>query len=175
MMTDAELKKRMEELLRGAPMMESTFCKVWEIPKEVLAGNPSVLVSYVVHCPNAHAFWSWWLVSVIHLRPVEGQPPAVLRYPEAQYEFSTIAIEPPERVPHNKLARPEAPFKLMMPMDVEVQFHGVTDEQAGTVCALSVRSMVQGVAYPDSDYRSAWEHLIRGTVEHLKAGKHPAN
>lgn len=174
-MTDEERKAKMEEVLRGPPTMEGPAGKAWHLPQELRTPGGPILEVFLVHCPKAHPFWSWWFTSVIHLRPLPGLNPAVLRYPEAQYEFSTYAVEPPRREPHDKLAQPDMPPRLMQPLDVEVQFHGVSDQDAARVCSLAVRSMVDGVAYPDSDYRSAWEHLIPGTVEHLKAGRHPVN
>lgn len=139
--------------------------------------------TWVVNGPY-HPFWAWWHVSVVHLRPIPGAPPAQKQYPEAEYEFAIFSLDPdpaasghPERsyppdIDALEAGDPERGLPgYLTPADAVIQFHGCTDEQAREVCELAVRAIVNGQS-PDSDFRSWWERAIPNTVEHLATGGH---
>lgn len=126
------------------------------------------LIGYVLHGPW-HPFWHWWMVSVVHLRPIDGQA-ANKRYPEAEYEFMIVSIDP-ETPPDPAETFPQD-VKYLTPIDVVEQFDGVSDDDARGICTAAVRAITQGGASPDQDYRSWWADAIRHTVEHYKAGLH---
>jgi hypothetical protein len=107
-------------------------------------------------------------VGLVHLRAVEGLPPAHFDYPEAEYELNTIALDPQKCPPDVDAFR----LPLMMPLDVHEQFHGVTDEQAVAMIERSVEMIVAGELAPDSDFRATWKRYVWGTIEHLTTG-HP--
>lgn len=128
----------------------------------------ATLKGYVVNGPW-HPFWSWWMVAVIHLREIPGTRPPHKHYPEAEYEFMIVSIDP-ETVPD-----PDQPFpqdiRYLSPPDVVKQFHGVTDEQAAEICESAAHNIAMG-ASPDSDNRRWWEGSIERTVEHYRQGIH---
>lgn len=134
-------------------------------------GNVATLSQWVVHCPGLHAFWSYWLVSLIHLRAVEGASPADLDYADAEHEISTLALNP-ER-PVEPIIDDNAHPSILLPYDVREQFHGVGDERAVEMLERFVDLIVAGQLAPDSDFRSTWKRYVWGTVEHLTTG-HPA-
>lgn len=120
-----------------------------------------------------HPVWSWWMVQVIHLRPIEGAPPAHRKYPEAEYEFGIYSLDPAMEPDIDALERgdPKPCFRFLTPPDAIVQFHGITDDQALGVGEAAIQAIVAG-ASPDSDFRSWWERYIAGTVEHYRAVLH---
>lgn len=126
------------------------------------------ILSYVVNGPY-HPHWSWWAVSVIHLRGIPGAQPPHRQYPEAEYELMILSIDP--ETPPN----PDKPFpqdiRYLEPPDVVCQFHGITDDQAAKVCDSVVRAICAGRSC-DSDYRSFWEDAIESTVDHFRPGGH---
>lgn len=122
-----------------------------------------------MNVPGAHAFWSWWTVTLVHLREVPGVPPPHLKYPEAEYEFTIFSINPeacPEPDP-DAVGHP-----ILTPPDVVEQFHGVSDEDAERICLGAVQAIVNGHISPDQDYRGVWKMLMAGTVEHFRQGAH---
>ena len=141
---------------------------------------PAAISEWIVNGPF-HPFWSWWYVACVHLRPIEGAPKPHLRYPEAGYEFCIRSLNPepddgrPE-TPDIDLLEAGDPVRglpgFLIPADVVVQFHGVTDEQARDITELAVRHIVDGRASPDSDFARWWESSIQKTVEHVRAGLH---
>lgn len=110
------------------------------------------------------------MISVIHLRDIEGAKPANKQYPEAEYEFLIVSLNPDHQPDPDNAA---ATFRHLTPIDVAEQFHGLTDEQAKELCELAVRTIVDGVASPDQDWRAWWKDCIRNTVEHIKTGSCP--
>lgn len=125
-----------------------------------------------------HPFWSWWQVGVVTLDDIPGFPPANRQYPEAQWEFSITSLNAGPRcdlieVDIDALERGEIPAVPghLTPQDVVVQFHGVTREQAATICELAVAAIVGGQSC-DSDFRSWWKNAITKTVEHYVLGVH---
>lgn len=148
--------------------------KAWRL---TLPEGHTTLGSWLVHVPGAHPFWSWWLMSVVHLREVEGVP-VVRQYPEAEYEFLILAINPdaedgldPDDWPPTTAN--DEPW-MLWPPDVVEQFHGVDDETAKNILDLGVAAVMDGAVSPDSDYRRWWRESLARTVEHAVHGGHPS-
>jgi hypothetical protein len=142
---------------------------VMEMGPEHRRDQDASIIGYVLNGPW-HPLWSWWMVSVVHLRDLPGMTPAKKHYPEAEYEFLIVSIDPQTR------PDPDRPFpqnvKYLTPVDVCEQFHGVTDDQAAEICTAAIRAITRGSASPNQDYRSWWKDAIAKTVEHYKAGVH---
>jgi hypothetical protein len=145
----------------------------WKVPIPA-DGEPAwaaTLNAWIVNVPGAHPFWSWWQVSVVHLRDLHGVPPAHRRYPEAEYEFMIVAFDPD--TPPDPDDRGGDGAKFLTPIDVVEQFHGIADAQAAQLCDGAVAAILRGRASPDQDYRSWWHACIRSSVEHAALGGHP--
>jgi hypothetical protein len=125
---------------------------------------------WLVNRPGAHPYWQWWTVSVVHLRDLPGLKPAKKHYPEAEYEFMIFSIDPEQR-PDPEPDDPRG-YPHLVPLDVVVQFHGVTDRDAERICQSAISAIMNGLLSPDQDYRQAWKESIRATVSHFAAGKH---
>lgn len=137
------------------------------------------LGQYFIHGPY-HPFWSWWMIGLIHLREIEGCPPAQKHYPEAEYEIMCVSLSPePEAgkplVPdlaRLELGDGDARPVFMSPPDWVVQFDGVDDEQAREVLRLAARAVAEGGVSCDSDMRSWWKRAIPNTVKHILGEPH---
>lgn len=147
--------------------------EVWRVPRPVTFQKPdheATLGMWIVSAPYAHPAWHMYSVSVVHLRDIPGAPPANKRYPEAEYELTIWALDP------NVVVDPDVhPLKLpiLTPPNLVHQFHGVTDEQARAVTGALAYAFVDGLANPDTDFRTHTVHLLRQTIEHLVLGGHP--
>ena len=134
------------------------------------------LRSYLLNGPW-HPAWSWWLIGCVHLRPIEGVPPAHLTYPEAEYELQILSLNPDRPVNVDEAEATgdwgdKSIPKFLTPPDLVYQFHGVTDAQAGQIADSVLRAIVDGGMSPDSDFRSSWVQLLDNTVAHYRSGGH---
>lgn len=139
--------------------------------------HQAALAAWILNVPGVHPWWQWWMLHVIHLRDIPGVPPANKHYPEAEYEFGILSLNPefenPPDIEALEAGKSEG-LHFLTPPDVCKHFHGITDQDARRLAALAVRVIVQGKFSPDQDYRSHWNHAIDATVEHFRGGKHPS-
>ena len=130
---------------------------------------------WIVHAPGAHPFWTYWAVSIVHLRPIAGAKPPHKKFPGATHEFMILALNPDKPLPSLDVpSTGKWPLYFLEPFDVVEQFEAATDAIANEIGELAVRAIVAGKASPDQDYRSWWAEAIRETAEHYRSGKHAA-
>jgi hypothetical protein len=130
------------------PDLTGAFGRAWDISgAKSRPEQEAGLRAWLLHRPGAHPFWSWWLVSVVHLREIPGAPPARKQFPEADHEFRIVTINP-EACPH-----------------VVEQFGGLTDEQAMEIGDWVIRHIVFDGVWPDQDFRRYWHEAIGGMVQ----------
>jgi hypothetical protein len=160
------------------PDQQSPYARAWNLDiSKAPEGptKPAAVSSWLVNMPGAHAFWSYWTLSIISLRDLPGVPPAKKKYSEAEYEFMILAIDP-ERCPNPD---PDViivkGYPWLTPVDVIEQFHGISEMDCRRLAEGAVRAILSGQISPDQDYRSAWKSLIAGTVQHFVEGRHPLN
>jgi len=142
--------------------------KAWRVA--IASQNPPAevcLAGYLLHCPGAHTFWSWWGLSIVHLRDLPGMQPAVKLYPQAEYELIVYAIDP-LKVPHPDPDKP--PFAMLTPLDVQEQFHGLSDTQVQEMGAVFAQAVALGHISPDQDFRRMWRVFIRDEVKKRGGG-----
>jgi len=135
----------------------------WLVPTQ-----PPALAVWLLDCPGAHVMWRYWRVSLVHLRPLDGLPPAIKQYPDAEYELVSAALDPDREVNPDQLGS----LVPLDPLDFVHHFHGMNDAQAVKLLELLVDAVIRGVLSPDSDWRTRWRRLIWGSVDHVTGG-HP--
>jgi hypothetical protein len=160
--------------MRREPDIKGPAAEVWECSgKAQDAAQTATLVVYLVKMSGAHPFWDHWIVTVVHLRDIDGAPPANLQYPEAEYELLIVALNPeasPENIDPDDLP---APLPWLSPIDAAIQFDcGGMDQAAIKIARLAIESMTRGEASPDTDYRGHWEAVIKKTAQHYREGRH---
>jgi hypothetical protein len=127
------------------------------------------LGNWLLFCPGAHAFWSYWWVALIHLRPIEGVKPAIITTPGAGWEMACLAQDP-QRDPDPD--KPVDTFAPLTPIDWVVQFgYARNDREAERVAV--VLACMTGEVSPDTDFASYWAKAIPDTAKHYSEGAHP--
>jgi hypothetical protein len=154
------------------PDIKATHGKAWmaTLTEEQKREAPAHLAMWLMHCPGAHPFWSWYVVALVSLRDIEGQPPAHKQYPGAEHEMLIVAINP------DKALNPDVPMEWLParlePANLVAQFDGVSDKDASRLTTWMVEAFCHGRISPDTDYRRLQLQAIAGTLAHLKAGHH---
>jgi hypothetical protein len=132
--------------------------------------HDAALAQVLVHCPGAHACWSYWWLTLLHLRPIEGVRPAVVLSPGAGWEIVSAAQDPD----HPPDPDDDATARWLRPIDWAVQFGEVTsDHEALRVFDAVVTGIMSGRVSPDSDFRAFWSRSIPATAKHHAEGGHP--
>lgn len=168
-----------------APDLKSETGKVraWKIKKPAnpkLAAHDGHISSWIVNGPF-HLCWSWWMLGVVHLRPIPHVKQPYKQYPGAEYEFLIMAFNPDRGMPDITAIEDDKNWgvidepKFLEPADVVIQFDGLDDERAERLCDLSAWAIAKGLLSPDQDYRERWKTVILETVDHLKHGSHRKN
>lgn len=141
----------------------------WDVPIDLVKW-PAALYCGLIYAPQAHPFWQYHTLHVVHLRPLPGQPPAKKRSPSMEYELAVLANNPekPRPDPDNAVGS----FFYLEPPDLVEQFNGVTDEQAARIGRACVRACMDGTLIPDSDFRSVWSVTLYRTLQHIREGHH---
>lgn len=153
------------------PDLKNLVNAAWrvDISKPERTEQIATIASWLVTGPF-HPAWNYWCVIVCRLRDIPGVKPANKQYPEAEYEFMIVSLNP-EHQPDPD--HPATTFQYLTPIDVVEQFHGLTDDQAKGLCELAARVIVDGRASPDQDWRAWWKKCIKNTVEHIRTGHCP--
>lgn len=127
--------------------------------------NPFTLFQAVITSSGEHAFWSNYLLSICHLKDVEGTEPAIKHYPEAEYELLVMALDP-ESKPDDANT-----WKYLTPPNVVVQFHGCDEEGAKKVGEKIVEQIKDGALFMEpsgiSGAREQWKGYVQHEVEQL--------
>jgi hypothetical protein len=131
----------------------------------------ATLAMWLINARGYHPFWSWWTVSAVHLRPIEGVKLAHKQYPHAEYEIMIFAIDPRNGyVPDPDKALDGYPF--LQPVDLVHQFHGISDSEVVNLVQRCIWAIRDGFMSPDQDFSHQWKILIDNTIEHKRFGGH---
>lgn len=160
------------------PDQQSQHARAWNLDITKAPEGPGKeagITCWLINVPGAHAFWAYWTITVISLKDLPGVPPAKKQYPEAEYEFIIMAIDP-ERCPNPDPDRIIVDgYPWLTPLDVVEQFHGISEVDCRRLAEGAVQAILSGRISPDQDFRSAWKGLIAGTVQHFIEGRHSLN
>lgn len=160
--------------MRRAPdkISDNALTKAWLLPLPEEFKHPAQaasLAGWLVHQPGVHPHWEYWLLSVVHLRDIEGIDPAKKAFPEATHELTILSLDPDIGVPDPD--KPEK-FRYLMPQDLVKQIAS-TDADAIKIAGGMIDIVIAGKMAMDSDYRGSWSTLIDNTLTHLREGCPP--
>lgn len=160
--------------MRKADVTGANGWQGWRVSLPETLSRPdqaATIGSWLLECPGAHAFWSRWGVSMIHLRDIPGVKPAYIRVPGATHELMAFALNPEAKNDPDDIDT----WRLLTPADLEHQLVLPCDADAIEVLDLYVRRAMEGDVSPDSDFRQFWHKTLDATAQHYKEGKHGAS
>lgn len=117
---------------------EGKFGKIYEITDQ-RAKQAASLAGWLMLLPGAHPLWNWYLLNVIHLRDIEGMPPAVKAEVSHTHEIIVVALDPERGRPDPANAES---WQHLVPVNHAVQFAASNDGDAidlgyAVACALA--------------------------------------
>lgn len=142
------------------------------VTKAPTLSQSAIVASWFLHCPGQAIFWNDYLLSTIHLRPIDGDPrPAEIRWPGSTHELILLALDPDE---HPSPADPST-WEPLMPPNFCEQFEVPSDEAAADLVARAARAVVDGLLPaepPLSGQVEPWRTAIIRTSAHLRGEEH---
>jgi len=127
--------------------IESHGENLWDI--DASKDHPACLRAVILRRPDAHPLWHDYLLSLVHLRPIDGKP-AILECEDSSHEIVCAALDPEFD------NQPTADgFKMLRPLNLVYQLRGLDDAQAKQVFTLYLQSLTVRLISPDTDYRTA--------------------
>lgn len=129
--------------------LESRGKNVWNI--QGIDQHPACLRGAILYRPDAHPAWSYYFVSIAHLRQVDSLPPPHLMFADATHELMILVCDPKVEPNPRQLLH----MKIMQPPNLVHQFCGLSDPQAEFVFKTFLSALADGRMSPDSDFRLA--------------------
>jgi hypothetical protein len=133
----------------------------------------ATIATWFLDCPGQSPAWRHYLLSVVHLRPIEGQShEPVFQFPGATHEVMVVALDP-DRKPSP--ADSETWFHLT-PVNVAQQLVLEDDEQAKELLHLAARAVVSGILPAEPALAGAkepWQTTLVNTAAHMRGLEHP--
>lgn len=118
-----------------------------QVPRHLQDGRSdwaATIDCWVVHAPGHSTAWEHFTMAIIHLREIDGVPPAYHTYPGSEYELIVAALDPEHPIDFDS---PELQsFQWLTPFNVIEQFHDVDDTKAAEILERLVEDAVQGQA-----------------------------
>jgi hypothetical protein len=140
--------------LQVEPTKHGTHGKAWRINLDVwrtrYGKTGGEICGWIIEAPWAHPMWHSYMLSAVHLRPLDGLEPAVIYLPGATHEVMLYALNP-EHTP----ALDQFP-KLLMPANFHGQWIEVSDEAACLKVEGCVDAVIAGQLSPDTDFTREW-------------------
>lgn len=134
---------------------------------------------WLLTCPGWSPVWTQYVLAVIHLRPIEGVPPAHMDRSDASHEVMLVALDPTlGTVSADSYLTVSPPF--LTPINVRHQVTGITDEDARRLAGIVAAAVVHGLLVPEPEgilgARERWALTLDSTVEHYRTdGTHAPN
>lgn len=139
------------------PDLLSSISKGWLFDDKAVAERLGMdinkfasLRSWILFAPWAHPMWYFYLLVLVHLRPIEGMPAPKINLPNASHELFLIALDPGYPVPLND--RPH----YLTPLNFVAQFYAQDDKEAIRMIDEAALDVVDGRLNPDTDYTQHW-------------------
>jgi hypothetical protein len=126
---------------------------------------------WFLHCPGQSPAWSHFGLSLIHLRPIEGVPDAVIRLPHATHEVILAAYDPAA----NPMATDLRTWRRLFPINLMEQIQMPSDESARYLldgCALEVVKGNLWAEAPLSGQVEPWRTVLIKSSAHARGEVH---
>lgn len=160
------------DLISVSPNLETghdgkSFVRAWKLDeagRRLKAGDTTphaIVATWIIEAPWAHPLWHSYILSLVHLREVEGQPPATIYRPDATHEMVLEALNP--EFPRQAIFD-RCEIARLSPVNFAVQL-AVRDDAAAAAVALDVvQRIAKGRLNPDTDFRQQWVDLFGGNM-----------
>lgn len=129
------------------------------------------VAAWLLDCPGQSPAWRHYLLSVVHLRPIEGVRPAIVNVPHATHELILAALDPAAE-PH---AGDVETFRPLNPLNAVEQLQLPDDAAAVQLAEWAASAVVNGflpAEPPLAGAREPWRTSMIKSAAHLRGEEH---
>lgn len=131
----------------------------------------ATIANYFLTCPGQSIAWPNYLLSCIHLRPIDGVQPAVVKIPHATHEVMLLALNPAAK------PTPTDPrsWQHLTPANLMEQVELPDDDAARHLLHDAAQAVVDGILWaepPLSGQVEPWRTSLIRTSAHLRGEPH---
>jgi hypothetical protein len=138
----------------------------------VLPAHAGHLGVYLLEIPRAHPAWDCYWLGIIHLRDIPCVSPAHKEFDSATHEIMMYALDPTRDHEQDGCVIPNEGPAFLLPANLVEQVELPSDEAAAKLLEFLVRSFVDGILSPDTDYRKWQQRAIQAAAMHFREGRH---
>jgi len=135
------------------PDIVGTQGRAWEWKLDT-AQRPAMVSTWLLDAPSAHPMWKSYLVAIVHLRAIDGAPPAKIHEPGATHEVVVMALNPDHEPNPDK----PGPIAYLSPANLVSQVTLGSDHAGKMLVRRLVEAFCIGELSPDTDW---WQHQLR--------------
>lgn len=131
----------------------------------------ATLATWLLDVPGQSPAWTYYVISVIHLRPIPGVRPADIRVPGATHELLLIALDPAGG--HDPADCSD--WRYLTPVNAVEQLELPNDSSAVELAELAAKAVLAGVLPaepPLAGQREPWRSALIKTAAHLRGEAH---
>jgi hypothetical protein len=142
------------------PTLHGQKGRGWNLNGASLRGKngPNALVDlWLLESPDSHPIWHSYLLSLVHLRPIEDLPEPIIYLPGATHELVLYALD--ANFPRQD-SLTSGGWHRLEPANFCAQFIASSDIEAIKRIASAARSVCAGTLSPDTDFRKQWIALF---------------
>lgn len=130
------------------------------------------LGAWLMWLPGWSPAWDNFILSVVHLRPIPGERPAIKKFPEATHELILAAIDPEHPADWRNIFKD---CKYLTPLNVIQQFVVSSDANAVLVCEALAQFCIRGhLPIEPQGITGAldfWKKVTESTAKKVEAGE----
>lgn len=149
------------------------------VAQEVLFGEEdfkvvdqkATVAVWFIHAPSQSIAWDRYLLSIYHLRPIEGGTPVKKEYDALTHEIVLVALNPDKNPQPND---PES-WAHLVPMNLVMQLELPHDEAASDLLERSAKAICGGLLWaepPMSGMVEPWRTSMLQTSAHYRNEPH---
>lgn len=118
-------------------------------------------------CPGQSPSWDHYYLSVIHLRPIDGVRPPIVRVPGATHEIMVAALDPR----FSPTPFDQESWMPLFPLNVEEQLVLPSDASARELGRLATLAVLEGLLWaepPVPGLVEPWRSVLQKSSAHLR-------
>jgi hypothetical protein len=129
---------------------------------------------WFIYAPGQSPAWSHYLLSICHLRDMDGVKPAEVVVEGATHELTLFALDSDQKPKFND----RNSLSALTPANAACQFIVDSDEQASELAFCMARAICLGDIPAEPMFQQAgqdqWQGVVSTTAEHIRTGGHEA-